>query len=211
LLISVTIEATESVEQNSEIPMEIESAKISEEGNEAMITSKDANEMLVKTEIQNSSENVTLDVQSEDAGNILPESKASETPECQAGKEPEVGKSVELEQECQADKSPEDEKGPGCKDNILPASQNISAICEADKPPESEVDKQPDCDDNKVIKPPKSKACEEKSSDVRLVGDDIGALSLLMDYESPVSSPMPSPVREIEDDTEISPGKSHSM
>lgn len=199
MLISVTIEATESVEQNSEIPMEIESAKISEEGNEAMITSKDANEMLVKTEIQNSSESVTLDVQSEDAGNILPESKASETPECQAGKEPEVGKSVE---------SPEDEKGPGCKDNILPANQNISAICEADKPPESEVDKQPECDDNK---PPKSKACEEKSSDVRLVGDHIGALSLLMDYESPVSSPMPSPVREIEDDTEISPGKSRSM
>ena len=194
-------EAPKSVEPNSEVSMEIESTKITEKGKEAKITSKDTNEKPVETEITKSTESIMPDGQSEDAGNMLPESKASETSEYQAGKQPAVGKSVELDEKCQADKSPADEV-PECKDTTLPASQNKSP--EADKPPASEVDKQPECEDNK---PPK--ACEEKSSDVRIVGDGIGALSLLMDYESPVSSPVSSPAREMdcEDNTEITPGK----
>ena len=213
MLTSAKLEETNSLEQNPELPMEIENVKMAEKKTEATITNEDTNKQCVKTETDKESDNKFVKTKTDkesdimfvktetdkESENMLP---ASKTIQGQVVIPPEVGQSVELSQNCQDDKSAKEEKVPLSKDNMVPSSQNQSITCEYDKPAASGVNKQSENEDDNI-----AQTCEDTSSFVRIAEDGIGALSLLMDYESPVSSPVSSPVRETLCD-EITPGRS---
>ena len=179
-------EETNTVEKIPELPMETESLKIAEKEPEEKTASGETDNKHVKTETDKESEN------------ILPVIK---TIQDQHAVPAEVNKSVELKPNYQDDKSVEEEKVP--EGNIVaPLSENQSILC--DKSAENDVNKQFKSEDDKI-----PETCEETSNFVRIAEDGIGALSLLMDYESPVSSPVSSPVREMTC-SEITPGRYES-
>lgn len=174
------------MEKIPELPMEIESLKIAEKEPEEETARGETDDKHFKTETDKESEN------------ILPVNK---TIQDQHVVPAEVDKSVELKSNCQDDKSVEEEKVPE-DDIVAPSSENQSIL--GDKSAENDVNKQFKSEDDKI-----PEACEETSSFVRIAEDGIGALSLLMDYESPVSSPVSSPVRKMTC-SEITPGRYES-
>ena len=179
-------EETNTVEKIPELPMETESLTIAEKEPEEQTASGETDDKHVKTETDKESENILSVIETIQDQHAVPA---------------EVNKSAELMPNYQDDKSMEEEKVP--EDNIVaPLSENQSIL--GDKSAANDVNKQFKNEDDKI-----PETCEETSSFVRIAEDGIGALRLLMDYESPVSSPVSSPVREMTC-SEITPGRYES-
>ena len=187
LFIPGKVEESQSQDQNLGVgPMETESAKESEKEPEVKTTCKDTNEEV---------SDETTDKLSENTEDTLPECKPKEMSEVKVEKTNEGEKSLDSNRQSEDNKSFLEQKLSECKSNELSSSNDKPSTLENDQKSSNETSQPLQCEEKESSK---SASFVETNCDVTIAGTGIGALSLLMDYQSPVSSPAASPVKEME-------------